>query len=256
MSKIVSLDGSVAVVTGGAVGIGAVYVEGMARAGASVLATDIDDEAAVALAKRLQADGLQVESMRMDVTDPAQIDEAFRFADKRFGGVDILVNNAALFTTLLPMRPFTEIESEEWARVMKVNVEAPFLCAKAALPYLRRSGRGRIINISSTTALTGAPTMLHYITSKGAVIALTRALAREVGGDAITVNSIAPGLTSSPTALSTVDAERFDAAAATRALKRHQQPEDLVGTLLFLASEASAFVTGQTHVVDGGAFLQ
>jgi NAD(P)-dependent dehydrogenase (short-subunit alcohol dehydrogenase family) len=171
---------------------------------------------------------------------------------ERFGRLDVLVNNAALYAALMPKRPFEELEPADWDRVLAVNVKGLFLCARAALPHLRASGQGRIINISSGTVFSGSPGFLHYVTSKGAVVAFTRALAREVGRHGITVNAIAPGLTASETALAAYPPGEMEERAASRAIKRVQVPEDLVGAVVFLASDAAAFITGQTLVVDGG----
>ena len=170
-----------------------------------------------------------------------------------FGGLDVLVNNAATFVDL-PRRRFLDIGTAEWDRVMAINVRGSFNCAKAAVPALRKRGGGSIVNIASSTALKGIPFTLHYVTSKGAIIAMTRAMARELGNDGIRVNALAPGLTLSEA----VAAERemfapyIEASLRGRALKRDQMPDDLVGAAVFLASDASAFMTGQTLVVDGG----
>src|SRR5262249_25874604 len=174
---------------------------------------------------------------------------------ERFGRIDVLVNNAALAAALMPRRSFLELDPAVWDRVMAVNVKGMFLCARATFPHLRDSGRGRIINISSGTVFNGSPGMLHYVTSKGGVIAFTRALARELGEYGITVNAIPPGLTASEPIAAAAAPGELEARAAARAFKRIQVPEDLVGTVVFLASDAAAFMTGQTIVVDGGAVM-
>ncbi|MBX5490501.1 MAG: 3-oxoacyl-ACP reductase FabG [Chloroflexi bacterium] len=247
------LAGRVAIVTGGGKGIGAVYTAGLAREGARVVAADIDEAAAEAQVARLRAEGADALAVRVDTADAASVEAMVRAAVDRFGGLDILVNNAALYTALLPKRPFWELDEAAWDRVLRVNVTGLWLCARAALPHLRASGRGRIINISSATVMAGTPGFLHYVSSKGAVIALTRAMAREVGDFNITVNAIAPGLTASETGKAVQSQEELERPVAQRCLKRVQVPEDLVGAVVFLASDAAAFITGQTLVVDGGA---
>ena len=246
------LAGRVAVVTGGGKGIGMHYVEGLARAGARVAAVDIDAEAAEATAERLRSEGLEVIGLPVDVADAASVEQMTAEVVRRLGRYDILVNNAALFAVLMPKRDWHELEPSDWDRVLAVNVKGLFLCARAAFPHLKAGGCGRIINISSGTVFSGSPGFLHYVTSKGAVVAFTRALAREVGEFGITVNAIAPGLTASETAAPRYAPGEMEARAKTRAIKRVQVPDDLVGAVVFLASDDASFITGQTLVVDGG----
>lgn len=248
-----TLNGRVAIVTGGGKGIGAHYVRGLAYAGARVVAADIDGDAAEETAQQCNAAGASAMGIRADVSDPASVEEMIQATVGRYGRVDVLVNNAALYAALLPKRPFWELEAEDWDRVLAVNVKSLFLCVRAALPYLKDSTHGRVINITSGTFWSGSTGFLHYVTSKGAVIGFTRALAREVGPFGITVNAIAPGLTASETALPSYREGELEARAAARSIQRVQVPEDLVGTVIFLAGDASAFMTGQTLVVDGGA---
>lgn len=246
------LKGRVAIVTGGGKGIGAHYVRALAAAGARVAAADIDEAAAQETARRLTAEGLEVAPYRVDVASPESVEAMVTGVAQRFGGIDILVNNAALYAQLMPKRPFYEITAEDWDRVQAVNVKGLFLCCKAAFPYLKASSHGRVINISSGTVFSGQVGFLHYVTSKAAVVGFTRSLARELGPYQITVNAIAPGLTASETALAAYPPGEIEARAQSRALKRVQVPEDLVGAVVFLASDDAAFITGQTLVVDGG----
>jgi 3-oxoacyl-[acyl-carrier protein] reductase len=250
------LKDRVAIVTGGGKGIGPAYVQGLARAGARVAAADVDGAAAEAVAMRLCAEGLDVLGLQVDVSSAESVQRMVDRVVERFGGVDVLVNNAALFTALFPHRPFHELTEESWDRVLAVNVKGLWLCVRAAHPYLKRSGRGRVINISSDTAFSGVPGFLHYVSSKGAVIAFTRALAREVGDDGVTVNALAPGLTASETATQAYSTEWFETRAQQRALRRIQVPDDLVGAVVFLASDDAAFITGQTLVVNGGYLMR
>ena len=249
------LKGRVAIVTGGGKGIGLHYVRGLAAAGARVAAADIDATAAEATAANLRAEGADVIGLAVDVADPQSVDRMVAQTVERFGRLDILVNNAALFAVLMPKRAFQDLQPEDWDRVLAVNVKGLFLCARAAFPHLRDSGHGRIISISSGTVFSGSPGFLHYVTSKGAVIAFTHALARELGEHNITVNAIAPGLTASESALAAYAPGEIEARAKDRAMKRVQVPEDLVGSVVFLSSDDAAFMTGQTLVVDGGVVM-
>ncbi len=244
------LDGKVAIVTGGAKGIGEAIAKGLAAEGARIVIADLQgaEEAAAAY-----ADGV---GLRVDVSSE---EDVARMADEtveRCGGIDILVNNAGLYATLA-MRPFDQIPVDEWRKVMDVNVLSMFLTARAVVPRMRERGGGRIINISSGTPFRGVPFLLHYVTSKGAIIALTRALAKELGGDEILVNCVAPGFTMSAGVrerTEVVEALR-DASVNARTLRRDQEPEDVVGAVVFLAGPGAGFVTGQTMVIDGGQYF-
>jgi len=248
------LDGKVALVTGAAQGIGAAYAAGLAAEGAAVCVSDISDTAAVVEA--IRSKGGKAIGVTTDVTDAASVTEMVANAVAAFGGAHILVNNAALFGKLT-LKPFMEIDSAEWEAVMRVNVRGAFECCKAVMPQMRRQGYGKIINIASGTVFKGTPMMLHYVTSKGAIIAFTRCVAREVGDDGIRVNCLAPGLTMSDNVRANpdwVDAV-VTANIATRAIKRESEAADLLGALVFLSSSESDFMTGQTLVVDGGSVM-
>jgi len=249
------LEGRCAVVTGGAQGIGAAYALALAKEGAKVVIADVADVTrAVDAVRKIGAVALGV---ACDVSNYEACVAMVDASVKAFGRVDILVNNAALFASI-QRKPFEQLSQEEWDNVMAVNVRGPFNTVKAVLPQMKKQKYGKIINVSSATVFSGTPGMLHYVTSKGAVLAFTRALAREVGSHGIIVNGIAPGLTMSEGLLSQRDIlEPFaKVAMASRALKREQVPDDLTGTLLYLASPASDFMTGQTITVDGGYVMR
>lgn len=248
------LDGRVAIVTGAAQGIGAVYARALAAEGARVAIADVVDGEGVAA----EIEGAGGEAMAL-ITDVTRADSCATMAAatiERFGGIDILVNNAALFGRL-ERRRFEDIGLDEWDRVLQVNVTGAFLCVRAAAPEMRKKGHGKIINITSGTVMKGSPNMLHYVSSKGAIIAFTRALARELGDDGICVNAISPGLIMSDNILARADelAQTIVLQRAGRSFKRDGLPGDLVGALVYLSSGDSDFVTGQTLVVDGGEVM-
>lgn len=250
----VELGGKVAVVTGAARGIGRAIAAELGSAGAAVLVADLHgaDEAAAELC----AGGLTAVGLEVDVASQAATREMSREARARFGGVDILVNNAGLFGVLKP-RPFEEIDFDEWRRVMDVNLGGCFLTARALVPLMRERGGGRIVNMASTSSFKGVANLLHYVASKGGVVALTRALARELGADGILVNAVAPGFTVTDGVIDNpagVDAMRR-AAPGNRMLQREEVPSDIVGVVRFLCGPAAGFITGQTIVVDGGAYF-
>ena len=248
------LDRRVAIITGGGRGIGAVYAKALAAEGARITVADIIDTAnTVNVVKQAGGEAIGV---HCDVTRPEEVRAMVVETIEAFGKVDILVTNAALFADL-EFKPFMEIDEAEWDRVMQVNLRGVFTCVKAVVPEMQRNGYGKIVNISSGTVFKGTPMMLHYVSSKGAVVAFTRALAREVGDAGIRVNALAPGLTMSEEVAGKQQwAAIKDANAATRAIKRDETPEDLIGTMLFLCSSDSDFVTGQTLVCDGGSVMR
>jgi NAD(P)-dependent dehydrogenase (short-subunit alcohol dehydrogenase family) len=246
------LTGKVAIVTGAANGLGRTYALALAAEGAILSLCDVADAAAV-LAE-LHARGAQAMATPCDVTEPAMVAEVVRRTDAAFGGVHILVNNAALMGP--SAKPLDEITTAEWDRLMAVNARGPFEFVKAVMPIMRRQQYGKVINISSSMVFKGSPNLLHYVASKGAVIAMTRAMARELGADGVGVNCIAPGLVLTAGAQAVAGDATRRAAIETRSFKREQAPEDLVGALLFFASAESDFITGQTVVVDGGSAMQ
>ena len=247
------LDGRVAIVTGAGRGIGVHYAKALAEQGAKVCCSDIlDTENTVNIIK--QAGGEAIGN-RCDVTKPDQVRAMVAETVEAFGKVDIMVTNAAIFADL-QQRSFLEIPEEEWDRVMAVNTRGVFSCVKAVVPEMIKNGYGKIVNIASGTVFKGTPMMLHYVSSKGAMVAFTRSLSRELGEHNISVNAIAPGLTMSEKLVGDKQwLDMKDANAQTRALKRDEVPEDLIGTLVYLSSPDSDFVTGQTIVVDGGSAM-
>jgi len=245
------LKGKVAVVTGAAQGIGAEYARGLAAAGAAVSLCDILDPKAVV--EEIVGAGGKAMGKIVDITDGAAVRAFAAATQEDLGGLDVLVNNAALFAAL-SRKSLMEIEADEWDRVMRVNVRGAFECVKAVLPYMKAKGYGKVINVASSTVNAGQPFLLHYVTSKGAIIAMTRSMARELGKDGIRVNVVSPGFTLSEgiqnKAVYTTEVKA--SIAAMRSIVRDQTPADLVGTVVFLASPASDFITGQTLIVDGG----
>jgi NAD(P)-dependent dehydrogenase (short-subunit alcohol dehydrogenase family) len=248
------LAGRVAVVTGAAQGLGATFALALAKEGATVVVGDLDSTADTCAA--VAAAGGQARGMMLDVTKAGSVKQFMAEAVDRFGKLDILVNNAAL-SGGLSLKPLIEISSDEWDLVMAVNVRGAFECIKAAVPLMKPQHYGKIINLSSGTAIKGSPGLPHYVASKGAIISLTRAAAREFGTDGIRINALAPGLTMSE-GMKKNASWAGDVVAnniASRALKREAIPDDLVGALIFLASPMSDFMTGQTLSVDGGSVM-
>ncbi|WP_027281942.1 SDR family NAD(P)-dependent oxidoreductase [Roseomonas gilardii] len=248
------LAGRTVLITGAAGGLGAAYAQAVAAEGAHVAICDLtppDDTVAA-----IRATGADAFGAACDVTDATAIARLVQQVASRYGGLHGLVNNAALFASIR-LRPFEEFGSEEFDRILRVNVRGTFECMKAVLPVMRAAGYGKIVNVASGTVFKGAPLMLPYVSSKGAVVALTRSVAREVGVHGIRVNCVAPGLTMSEGVIGNPDytADRNTNNVNTRCLAREQRPEDLTGTVGFLLSAESDFMTGQTIVVDGGSAM-
>jgi NAD(P)-dependent dehydrogenase (short-subunit alcohol dehydrogenase family) len=246
-----SLGERIVVVTGAGRGLGRAFAEACAAAGAQVVVADINAEWGERAARALKETGAEASFLPVDIGEPDSI-EAFAAAlGERFGRIDGLVNNAAIATGI-GGKTFEEIDIETWDRVMRVNVRGTWLVTKALAPLLRRSQKGgRIVNLASDTALWGAPRLLHYVSSKGAVIAMTRSLARELGPDGIAVNAIAPGLVLVE-ATEYVPEERRQLYVTGRAMQRAQHPDDVVGAVVFLLGDGAKFVTGQLLPVNGG----
>ena len=248
------LAGKTAIGTGGAKGIGRHYSQALAAEGARVMIADIADgrELAEEIAGRHGANS--VASMKFDVSEEKAVKNLVAQTIDRFGQIDVLVNNAAYYATLKP-RNFNEWDTETWDRVMAINVRGPYLMVRHVAPHMMARRTGKIINIASGAAYKGVPRMLPYVTSKGAMLAFTRSLSRELGEYGIAVNSLSPGYILSDTGLENsthVEEERVPV-RNSRAFKRDAYPEDLLGALVFLASSDSDFVTGQSLVVDGGS---
>jgi NAD(P)-dependent dehydrogenase (short-subunit alcohol dehydrogenase family) len=242
-----SLDGKVALVTGASQGIGRAIAEGLADAGARIVIAALNgaEEAAKAFTAGV--------GITADVAEEKGVQRLVDQAVERCGTIDILVNNAGLYASL-EMRSFEQIPLDEWRRVMDVNVASMFLMCRSVVPVMRAHGGGKIVNISSGTPFRGVPFLLHYVTSKGAIVAFTRALAKEVGKDDVLVNCVAPGFTMSAgvEAHPEVVEKLRDVSVSARTLQRDQQPEDVVGAVVYLSGPGSDFVTGQTIVIDGG----
>jgi NAD(P)-dependent dehydrogenase (short-subunit alcohol dehydrogenase family) len=246
------LKGRVAIVTGAGQGIGRAFAKAFARAGTVAVIAERNATRAHAVADEIAEMGGRALAVETDVGDLRSVARLAETVSLQLGRIDILVNNAAIFSSL-EMRPFEEIPLEEWEAVLRVNVTGPMLCARAVLPSMRKRKWGRIVNIASGAVTLGRPNYLHYITSKAALIGMTRSMARELGAQGITVNAILPGATFTEVERKTVTPAQKERIIAQQCIPRPQVPEDLVGALLFLSSDASGFVTGQALTVDGGA---
>jgi len=241
----------VVIITGAGQGIGRVFAKAFAKAGARAVIAEINGTKAAAVAKEIMDGGGEALAVTTDVADEASIKEMADIVEGEYGRIDALINNAGIFSTL-EMRPFDQIPVDEWERVLRVNLTGPFLCTRAVLPAMRRAKWGRIINIASGAVRLGRPNYLHYIATKSALMGMSLSMARELGPDNITVNAILPGATFTEIERKTVTPEQKQRIIAMQCVPRAEVPEDLVGAALFLASEASAFVTGQSINLDGG----
>jgi NAD(P)-dependent dehydrogenase (short-subunit alcohol dehydrogenase family) len=247
------LDGRVAVVTGSGQGIGRGYAFGLARAGARIVVAEVNEDTGAAVAKELEADGHEAMFVATDVSSETSTADMAAAATDRFGGVDILVNNAAIFQGL-PFESIEEMPLERWNRVLAVNLTGIWLTTRALLPAIRARGGGAVVNQTSTAAYLCNPNRLHYNVSKAAVIPMTKAMARELAADNIRVNAIAPGPVGTE-ALAGVPEALLEKIKEAMCVKRIGEPDDLVGALLFLVSDMSAWMSGQVLVVDGGSTM-
>lgn len=242
------VDERVVVVTGGGQGIGAAFARRLSSEGWRVAVLDLNEERAKEVASQLDGPGIAV---GVDVADEAAVARAYAQVLGAFGRVDALINNAAIFSTIT-MRPFEEIPVEEWDAVMAVNVRGVYLCCREFTRDMRQRGYGKIVNVSSGTVPMGRPYYMHYVASKGAVEAITKVLANELGPVGIRANAIAPGSTETEVPRQAITPEIAQGIVASQAIKRRQTPADLVGVAAFLVGPDSDFMTGQTVVVDGG----
>jgi len=249
MSSPISLDGKRILVTGSARGLGRAFAEAMIDAGAKVMVADIlTDEG------QATADAIGAGFAQLDLSDPESVNACMDATASELGGLDALVNNGAIATDI-GGPTMTEIDIDVWDRVMTVNVRGTWLMSKAAVPHLATSGNGKIVNLASDTALWGAPRLMHYVASKGAVLSMTRSMARELGEDGIAVNSIAPGLTAVE-ATEYVPEDRKALYIDNRPFTRTQMPDDVTGAVMFLVSDAASFITGQCIPVNGGFVMR
>ena len=240
------LRDKVAIITGAGQGLGRAYAQRFAREGAKVVVAELNADKGQAVAREVNG-----QFVRTDVSDEASCSALAAAALDKFGRIDILVNNAAMFSTLA-MRPFWEIPAAEWDQLMAVNVRGVWLASKSVVPQMRKQGSGRIVNISSAVIWMGRPNYLHYVASKGAVMAMTRSMAKELGEFGINVNAITPGAVYTEVPRATVTPQQKEAIVAAQSIKRPAGTQDLEGTVVFLCSDDAAFVTGQTINVDGG----
>ncbi len=246
------LKDRVVIITGAGQGIGRVFAKAFAFAGARVVIAELNESKAAAVAAEIMQAGGRALAVTTDVADEASIKEMIEVVEDEYDGrIDALINNAGIFSTL-QMRPFDQIPLQEWEQVLKVNLTGPFLCARGVLPAMRRAKWGRIINIASGAVRLGRPNYLHYIATKSALMGMSLSMARELGPDNITVNAILPGATFTEIERKTVTPQQKERIIAMQCVARAETPEDLVGAVLFLASEASGFVTGQSINLDGG----
>ena len=246
------LKDKVVIVTGSGRALGKEFAIRYAQEGAKMVVCDIGDTADTVSA--IESLGGEALSLKTDVTSEQSTTEMAEKTVERFGRIDVLVNNAGIYADIIK-KPFYQLPEDEWDKIMAVNVKGPFLCSKAVFPAMKEQGKGKIINIASAAAFVGGSQFIHYIASKGGVVSLTRGLALELGPYNININAVAPGLTVTDYNVKTTPKEIIELATAKRCLKRQQEPEDLLGVMVFLATEESDFITGQTIVVNGGAYF-
>jgi len=247
----VDLKGKVALVTGAGRGLGRAYALALAEAGADVAVNDTSEKNCAPAVKELAAKGVRAVAVPADISDMEAVARMAAAAKAALGPIHILINNAALYAGI-PRRRFDAIPVEEWRRLMDVNITGSFLCARAVLPHMLERGWGRIVNISSSTVPLGRPGFVHYVTSKAAILGMTRSIARELGKDNITVNCVMPGLTETEGSDGT-DPAIWDMVMRGQSIPRREQAGDVVGAMMFLVSDAAGFITGQTICVDGGS---
>ncbi|MBI4763727.1 MAG: 3-oxoacyl-ACP reductase FabG [Deltaproteobacteria bacterium] len=248
------LKDKVAIITGAGRGIGKTVALAFAANGSDIVAVDLALSSAEATAEEVKALGRRALAVKCDVSKGDDVERMAKVSARELGGIDILINNAGI-ADIAP-KPFFQVTEEEWDRIMSVNLKGVFLCCKAVFPFMKERGKGKIVNISSGTHFLGAPGLIHYASSKGGVIGLTRTLSRELGDYKINVNSVAPGFTITEGVAALIATPGVDEmAVGRRSIKRRQLPDDLVGAILFLSSDESDFMTGQTLVVDGGVAL-
>jgi NAD(P)-dependent dehydrogenase (short-subunit alcohol dehydrogenase family) len=246
-----SLKERVVIITGAGQGIGRAFAKAFAAAGARAVIAELNEKKAADVSAEIMKAGGEALAVTTDVADDASIKEMIEIVEDEYGRIDVLINNAGIFSTL-EMRPFDQIPLDEWERVLRVNLTGPFLCARAVLPAMRRAKWGRIINMASGAVRLGRPNYLHYIATKSALMGMSLSMARELGADNITVNAILPGATFTEIERKTITPEQKERIVAMQCIPRAEVPEDLVGAALFLASDAARFVTGQSINLDGG----
>jgi NAD(P)-dependent dehydrogenase (short-subunit alcohol dehydrogenase family) len=252
MSDTFSVTDKVVVITGAGQGLGRAFAKTFASGGAKVVIAERNVEKARDVEREIAAGNGHAIVVETDVADEASVARMAERVGQTFGRADVLINNAAMFSTL-EMRPFEQIPLAEWEQVLRVNITGPFLCSRALVPLMRKNKWGRIINMASGAVTLGRPNYLHYIASKAALAGMSHSMARELGSDGITVNAILPGATFTEIPRKTVTPEQKERIIGMQSITRPQVPEDLLGVVLFLASDASAFMTGQELTVDGGA---
>ncbi len=247
------LKDKVVIITGAGQGIGKMYATKLAQEGAKIVIAEINLDNANAVAREIEGQGGDVLVVQTDVSDEKSTQKMADETVKAFDRIDVLINNAAIYYGI-GFKPYDAISVEDWDRLMAVNVKGSWLCIKAVVPQMKKQKKGKIINVSSATWLMGIPYMLHYVTSKAAVVGMVRAISREIGEFGININAVSPGLTMTEASLTLPgQPPNLDKMISEQtAMKRNEQPEDLVGTIIFLSSDGSDFITGQLINVDGG----